>query len=362
MIGRRRVAAIGARQQRALASVCAAVLTLTISAAVHAQLPTGEPARFLQRHIGLTSRQIEQAQRGEVVTKVLDTRDPDEVALFGIVAVNASRADIVRRVHNLTSYLRAPGRTAFGIFGAPATVADAATFVADPSDVDALRECRPADCNVKMPAATIEEFRRGIDWESPSVTTHINALVRQRMVEYVETYRRGGTSAMVEYGDQKSTRRAGDVFASLLGESPYLFEYLPSLHEYLKRYPSGSLAGVTDAIYWSSDKMSSLRPILGITHLSVYTPPDAPLALVSAKQLYASHYFVGAFTLTTILDRSDAATGAGGTYYMVVQRMRFDRLPSGGLLNIRGRVIGKMHEALREDLAQRKASLEQPPK
>ena len=317
-----------------------------------AQVPAGEPARFLQRYIGLGPQQIEEAQRGGVVSKVLEVADRDEVALFGIVAIDAPRSEVTRRMRALSTFLRMPGRMAFGIFGTPASVGDAASFVADPSDVEAIENCRPASCDVKMPAATIDELRRAIDWSSPSAATQLTILVRQRMVDYVEAYRTAGTSAMLEYGDQDKPRRSADVFASLLAESPYLYDYLPSFQEYLKGYPKATLPGVSDALYWSSDKMSPLRPILGITHVSIYAPPDAPLTLMSAKQLYASHYFLGAFTLTTVLDRP------GGVYYIVVERMRFDHLPSRGLLNIRGRVIGKMHDALRAELAQRKVALE----
>jgi hypothetical protein len=91
--------------------------------------------------------------------------------------------------------------------------------------------------------------------------------------------------------------------------------------------------------------------------LSIYSPAGSPLTLISTKQIYASHYFLGSFALTTILDRPDAPAG-GGAYYMVVQRMRFDHLPSGGLLNIKGRVTGKMHDALRAELQQRKTELQ----
>jgi hypothetical protein len=177
------------------------------------------------------------------------------------------------------------------------------------------------------------------------------------MAEYVESYRRGGSAAMVEYGDQKATRRAADTFASLLAESPYLYDYVPALQRYLQGYPAATLPGASDAFYWATDRMPSLRPILSITHQTIYEPADAPLTLISAKQLYASHYFVGAFTLTTLLDRPDAP-GGQGSYYIVVQRMRFDHLPSGGLLNIRGRVIGKMNESLAAELRQRKTALE----
>jgi hypothetical protein len=330
-------------------------LFLLFTANAGAQVPAGEPARFLQRYIGLTADQIEQAKRGTVVTKVLASDDPEEIALFGIVAVDAPREEIVRRVRDLPTFLRTPGRAAFGLFHRPATVDDARAFVAEQSDLDALRKCRPGQCDVKMPAARMDEFRGAIDWSSGAAGAQVAALVRQRMVDYVEAYRRGGTTAMVEYADQKTAKRAGDSFASLLAESRYLYDYVPQFEDYLKTYPATSLEGVTDTLYWSSDRLPSLRPILGITHLSIYSPAGAPLTLISTKQLYASHYFLGSFALTTILDRPDAG---GGSYYMVVQRMRFDHLPSGGLLNIKGRVTGKMHDALRAELQQRKTELQ----
>ena len=291
------------------------------------------------------------------MTRVLDAADPDEIAIFGIVAIDVPRATIGARIRDVSSFLRTPSRPAFGIFGTPAVASDARTFSAEQSDLDAIKGCRPGDCNVKMPVPKFADFQRSVDWSSSDAPARVNAIVRQTMADYVEGYRRGGTAAMVEYGDQKAARRASDAFGSLPAESPYLYDYVPAFQHYLQGYPAVALPGVTDAIYWATDRMSSLRPILSITHLSIYEPPDAPLTLVSAKQLYASHYFIGAFTLTTLLDRPDAPSGKG-SYYMVVQRMRFDHLPSGGLLNIRGRVTGKMNEALAAELRQRKSDLE----
>ncbi|HEX8849906.1 MAG TPA: hypothetical protein VF761_10285 [Gemmatimonadaceae bacterium] len=332
-------------------------LLLALSAApALAQLPAGEPDRFLSKYIGLDAKQIAQAKRGVVVTKTLSANDPDEVALFGIVAIGAPRAEVVRRIADLPSFLRSPGRSAFGVFSEPATIADVAALSADASDVEALKKCRRGDCDVKIPGQTIEEFSRSIDFSSPQAAAQVNALARQRAVQYVNAYRRGGTAAMLHYGDQQTERSAADAFAELLAESPYLFDYVPEFRKYLESYPSGSLPGATDAIYWSMDRLPSLRPIFGITHVTTWSPAGAPLALVSAKQLYASHYFLGAFTLTTILDRPEAPDG--GIYWIVVQRLHFDHLPSGGLLNIRGRVIGKLSEQMRNELAGRKTAFE----
>jgi hypothetical protein len=288
---------------------------------------------------------------------VLDAADPDEVAIFGIVAIDVPRSAIVARMRDLPTFLRTASRPAFGVFGTPASANDARAFTAEKSDLEALEKCRPGDCDVKMPVPKFDEFNRSIDWRASDAAARVNGIVRQTMATYVEDYRRGGSAAMVEYGDQKTARRASDTFNSLLAASPYLYDYVPDFQRYLQRYPATTLPGVTDSFYWATDRMPSLRPILSITHFSIFEPAGAPITLVSAKQLYASHYFVGAFTLTTLLDRPDAP-GGKGAYYMVVQRMRFDHLPSGGLLNIRGRVTGKMNEAMAAELRQRKGELE----
>lgn len=342
---------------RHIVLLCGALAIIPQLAAQSRPADDAEPARFLRRHIGLGAADVELARRGGVVVKLLESADRNEVAVFGIVSVGAPRAFVVERMRDLRSALSAPGRAAFGVFGEPAVASDARSFVADREEIDALRRCRAGECLVKLPATTMESFRRQIDWSARHPEEQANALIRQRMAEYVTAYRQGGSRAMLEYGDTKTPVHAGDVFAALLARSPYVFEYVPEFHQYLASYPHTTLPGVTDALYWSTDKMPSLRPVLSITHLSIYTPPGAPLTLMSAKQLYASHYFEAALDLSTVLDRPDGAGGAG-VYVMVLKRMRFDNLPSGGLLNIRGKVLSRMQESMRADLAQRKAGLE----
>jgi len=96
-----------------------------------------------------------------------------------------------------------------------------------------------------------------------------------------------------------------------------------------------------------------LRPILSVTHLIVYTPPDLPgVTLAAAKQIYADHYFETAVDLTCVVDRNP------GIYLLVLRRYRFDNLP-GGILNIRGRAIGALRDQLALDL-RRQQSGEQP--
>ncbi len=79
---------------------------------------------------------------------------------------------------------------------------------------------------------------------------------------------------------------------------------------------------------------------------------------MAAKQIYASHYFEAVFDLTAIVEDARLA-GHSGIYLVVLRRFRFDDLPSGGVVNVRSRVLGKMREHMRSELEQQKQSSEQ---
>jgi hypothetical protein len=103
--------------------------------------------------------------------------------------------------------------------------------------------------------------------------------------------------------------------------------------------------------------MQGLKPIVSITHLVVYTPPESPeLTVVGAKQIYADHYFEGGLELLMLVD--DQGANPAKTYLLLLRRCLFDDLPSGGLLNIRGKVIGKLRDQLTAELQRLKTSTE----
>ncbi|MGH7333782.1 MAG: hypothetical protein ACREKS_13780, partial [Candidatus Rokuibacteriota bacterium] len=204
-------------------------------------------------------------------------------------------------------------------------------------------------------------IREEMDWSAPDLQTQMNAYARRRLVEYVTDYRARGDSAMAVYDDRGHVNvRASDAFAGLLAESPYVYQNVPSLERYLSSYPRGTLAGgdATEVLFWSEDLLPRLRPILSVTHQVVYTPPELPgVTIVAAKQIYANHYFEAAVDLTCVVDRQ-RADGRPGSYLLVLRRYRFDNLPSGGLLNIRGRAIGALRDQLLTDLRRQKTTAE----
>ncbi len=346
------------RKGRAALYVGAALVGCTAIGAVRLQ-GQQQPARltqFLRQSIGLDSAQLVAVEGGKPVVKVLETENKRDVAVFGIITADVPRAFYLVRMRDFQNSLRAPTRNRFGIFNDPATLADVQDVTIDSEDVADVKRCRPGDCKVKMPATEMQRIRQGIDWSAADPGAQVNAYVRQRMVQYITDYRARGDSAMVVYDDLGNVR-ASDAFSALLAQSPYVFQYVAPLHGYLTNYPHGALDGVNQVLYWSEDALPGLKPILNITHLSLYTPPEFPtLTVMAAKQIYADHYFEAAFDLTAIVDRS-ISSDRQGIYLIVVRRFRFDDLP-GGIFNIRGKVIGKLRDKTRTDLEREKTTSE----
>ena len=347
---------IEALRARLITSVMTAGFVATAGASVSAQQPA-RLTQFLRQSIGLDASQLAAVERGEAVARVLETQTTRDVAIFGIVTTTAARDDIVQQLRDFKTWLRSPSRLRFGIFADPAVPTDVQSFTAEESDVDDLRECRPSDCKFKLPATEMRRIGERIDWSAPDARSRVTAYVRQRLVDYVTDYRARGDSAMVVY-DGPGSVRASDAFAALLAQSPYVYEYVPSLQRYLSSYPRGRLDGADEVLFWSEDRAPRLRNILSVTHLMLYSPPELPGAtLVAAKQIYADHYFEAAFDLMTLVDR-EANPGPKGSYVLGLRRFRFDNLPTGGLLNIRGRAINGLRAQLLADLKRTKMSVE----
>jgi hypothetical protein len=217
-----------------------------------------------------------------------------------------------------------------------------------------MKGCRPGDCVVKLPAADMQRIREAVNFSAPppDLQAQLSAYARRRLVEYVTDYRRRGDSAMAIYDDRGNMNvRASEAFAGMLGESPYIYQNVPSIGRYFSAYPRDTLAGATEVLFWSEDVLPRLRPVLSVTHQIVYTPPELPgVTIVAAKQLYANHYFEAAVDVTCVVDRP----GGEGSYILVLRRYRFDNMPSGGLLNIRGRAVGALRDQLIADLRRQK--------
>jgi len=306
-----------------------------------AQGMTPSLTQFLQQPIALTADELSRATSGQPVVKVLDPADRREIAVFGIVRIDVPRPFYVRRATDFPVSLRDPSRLRFALFSEPAAASEVAGLTLPHKDVQDLAECRPGSCHVKLSAATIADLRAHVDLASPAADSAVSAYFRARMLEYVAGYRAGGDSALAIYDDQESRTAAAQVLQGMLAGSPYMYQYAPSLGRYLEHYPSDRPAGISEALFWANDNIPGLRQTITLTHVVVYAPPELPgSTLIAAKLLYADHYLDGALELTAVVDQPEGK----GIYLVLLRRLHFDNLPSGGPMNVRGRVIGQLRE------------------
>jgi hypothetical protein len=313
---------------------------------------------FLTRGIRLSAQELATLGRAETVARLLPTADGDDIAVFGAVQLEVPRMFFADRQRDVMRALRTPTRTRVQRFSDPAVATDVQALEITGDDLKELRGCRPESCTFKLPATDMERFRATIG-SAPDARARVAEYAAQRMVEYVNDYRSRGNAAMLIYDDRGSVR-SSDALIGMLRDSSHVFTAVPSLGQHLVEYPRSTLPGATEVIFWSRDEMPHLRPVLRITHQTVWSPPErTDLTIVAAKQIYANHYFEAGLEVLAAVDRSTANTASDGAGITVVaiRRYRFDHLP-GGLLNIRGRVANGLRDNVLADLRRLKRDTE----
>jgi hypothetical protein len=204
------------------------------------------------------------------------------------------------------------------------------------------------------------EAVRAIDTSASDARDRVATLARRSVIDYVGEYRRRGNAAMVVFDDHGGVR-SSDALAAMMRDSSHAFRMAPSLGRFVMDYPHDPLADATDVMFWSVDELPHVRPVLRIMHEVVYSPPEIPgTTILAAKQIYANHYFEAGLELLTAVDRTEtgASLANGSITIVAVRRYRFDHLPSGGLLNLGGRVRGGLQDNLIADLARLKRDSE----
>jgi hypothetical protein len=78
-------------RKRTLATFAFVLLLFPSSkGSVHATDKAAEPDTFFREYIGLSDDQIERVHSGKAIAKIMESRTPDEVFVFGSVYIKAS--------------------------------------------------------------------------------------------------------------------------------------------------------------------------------------------------------------------------------------------------------------------------------
>jgi hypothetical protein len=69
---------------------------------------TAEPNRFFREYVGLNDDQIATIRKGKALARVLESRTPDEVFVFGAVYVESTPEEYLKLASNIDSLRKLP--------------------------------------------------------------------------------------------------------------------------------------------------------------------------------------------------------------------------------------------------------------
>jgi hypothetical protein len=237
--------------------------------------------------------------------------------LFGAVYIRATPESYLNYATDFDRMRKLPNYLALGIFSNPPRLSDLNGFSFDGDDLEALKKCKTGDCLIQMPATSIAELRRSIDWSLPTAGEEVNQLLRKTALERLLAYQREGDKALGVYNDKREPTVVADRFAQMLSYSKVLPERLPAFYRYLLDYPNSKTANVTDRFYWARVKFG-LKPTLRVVQMLILRgdPKDRLAYAIADKQLYASHYFETALDLSFCVRASEEAAQPG--FYLIM--------------------------------------------
>jgi hypothetical protein len=306
---------------------------------------------FLQTSLDLTSRQISDVQRGEVVTGQIDTEVGYEIATFGITLVNLPPQAFLdyMTVHDLTiEHLQSLER---GLFNDPPQHDDLDSLTLDSDDLETLRKARIGNSPIKLSEEAITLFRQESLWTPSDAKQTVEPAFRSMLIDNVNKYRMGGNNAMVVYHDKEDPLHLGQESQHLIRELSFLKAYHPDIHANLALGQRDSLLQTRNVILWTKDDFGASRKVISMDHVVVFRPtvPQIADVLIIAKRLYASHYNEASLGITVLAYHTE-----GNPKYFYLIYMNWARID--GLRNrlvrylAKGRVKNGMVKRLEDNL------------
>jgi hypothetical protein len=328
-------------------AVAAAILALHVSVAAQSD---ASAAQLLAQRFGFTPVQLAAVNAGTSVAVVLPSSVDCEIAVAGAVFVRATAARLGSVLQDVERLESGEGFIRTKRLSDPPRLADFTGLQLPAADVEALRDCRPGRCDVKLGQGAFDLLAK-INWSAPDAAARINARARQASLEYVLAYRKGGNQELATYLDSERPQCVAREFEEMTGRVDLWPDVLTPLAKYLRGYPTAARPRLTtDFFYWSLAEFG-LKPVFRINHVVIHGTgrTSGPLQVVAVKQLYASHYFHTAFEVRVVV--SDARPARQGVHLVVLNMARSDGLTGvfGGL--IRPRASNGSRDGLERALA-----------
>jgi len=316
----------------------AALLVLMAAAALRGLSQSNPDLQaFFQQNIGLNQDQIAAIRNGHAVAKTLPSHTPAEVFLFGAIYIHAAPESYVQFATDFDRTRKLPNYLALGVFSNPPQLSDLKGFSFDAEEIQALKNCKPGDCQIQMPASSIDELHQSIDWSAADVSDQVNQLLQKTALQRLIAYQREGNQALGVYNDKRDPTEVPTQFAYMLSYDKAMPERLPDFYQYLLSYPSAKPANVESTFYWARVKFG-LKPTLRVVQVLTMRgkPTDQVAYAIAEKQLYASHYFETALDLSFCVRGSDDTKQPG---FYLIMAMGSEQ---AGLTGVKGSIVRKV--------------------
>ena len=100
----------------------------------------------------------------EVIAKILETNNKNEVAVVGVVWIEAPVQEFVNRQKDIESFETGDAVLAVQKISRPPRLADFAKLTFPKDDLDDLSKCRVGDCPVKVDEPGLIRLHAEVDW------------------------------------------------------------------------------------------------------------------------------------------------------------------------------------------------------
>jgi hypothetical protein len=234
-------------------------------------------------------------QRGDPVVTSLPPQHKQEVAVYGLVRVQAPAKLFLESFRDTIATKSNPAILETGRFSAIPTIEDLKTLMMESGDIEDLKKCVVGNCQLKLSSQMIEQFQK-IDEQSTDYAEKATQLYKLMLVDYVRDYLLRGDAALIEYADKPKT-------TSLLNGQRTLLASLPSFAnesaENANLFSGKRWSPVESTIVWSKVKFG-MKPVVAINHILIFKSEQdfGPEVVVLSKQIYANHYFDASVALT----------------------------------------------------------------
>jgi len=274
---------------------------------------------YLSRVAALSDAELVTLERGRPVTKAVPTRNNAEIYLLGVIRIDASPADYLARVTDPARLGSMPGYRDVGRITESTTADDLPGFRLEPRDIQDLRDCRPGDCALQLPAASMPAASTAARNPASTAAPVLDSQFRTIALDLVRDYRLRGNAALPVYHDAAHEAQVVERFRPLVARLDTLALLPPAFVPLLIDFNGGNIPPEIRSLFYWEKIVFGLKPTLRVLHAMAYAPEPASglSCAVGIKQLYASHYLRAAIDFSACVPAPDRE-GTHGFYLVSV--------------------------------------------